>query len=856
MYRISLQVEAMDIYPPDAPPSNTPPSDAPLSNAPPSNAPPSDAPPSDAPPSNAPPSDAPPSNAPPSYAPSSSAPQHDCPPTNAAPHDALPGQSQQCQKSSSSANCLGKYSTTIGRLFQSLPDDIGDWPDPKDISDELRCNVVRNGFPKQFQGPFPQDDSDVQRRFAVGYYTRKMANEEIVPRSWLIYSVKQDKIFCVCCMLFDNLESPFRSGMSTWEGLSKKLKDHETGRRHSEAFAKWANLYRRLTSETAIDHIQLTAFLKERDFWRQVLVRLIDICLFLAQRNLAFRGSDEVLDSTHNGNFLGLFDLMAKRDPILSELKQRIQDKTTKDHYLSPQIQNEVLSLIASKIREVNLTAVKQSKYYAIILDCTPDLSHNEQLTVILRYVDIRGVDVHVKESFFGYLNVSSNTSGAGLLDAFLKHIEYLNLDIKDCRAQSYDNGSNMKGKNVGLQARILKMNSKALYLPCSSHSLNLVICDAVKASLFGLNFFGLLSKLFNLFSASPWRWEILKNHVPITLKRQSDTRWESRVEAVKPLRFYLPHVIEALLNLKSTAEEKIDAETMEDSEALLTKIKTFQFILSVIIWYDLLFNINKTSKILQEDGASLPTLKKEIETTISFTKNYRDDFDSVKSQAKELAVEAGIEEFFLETRVRRKTKLFNYECPDEPSRSAEDRFRVDFFITLIDTISSSLSERFDQMKKFSEFYGFLYDREALSNSVINKEIRHDCHKLHETLSDIEEYELLKEVERFHQILTSNPSLTTATDFLNYVNSHGLVGNYPNLSIALRMLLTTPISVASAERSFSKLKLIKTFLRTTMSDNRLSDLATISIEHEAAKGLDLDALVMDFASAKARRKHL
>jgi len=364
-------------------------------------------------------------------------------------------------------------------------------------------------------------------------------------------------------------------------------------------------------------------------------------------------------------------------------------------------------------------------------------LSHNEQLTVILRYVDIRGVDVHVKESFFGYLNVSSDTSGAGLLDAFLKHIEYLNLDIKDCRAQSYDNGSNMKGKNVGLQARILKMNSKALYLPCSSHSLNLVICDAVKASLFGLNFFGLLSKLFNLFSASPWRWEILKNHVPITLKRQSDTRWESRVEAVKPLRFHLPHVIEALLNLKSTAEEKMDAETMEDSEALLTKIKTFQFILSVIIWYDLLFNINKTSKILQQDGASLPTLKKEIETTISFTKNYRDNFDSVKSQAKELAVEAGIEEFFLETRVRRKTKLFNYECPDEPSRSAEDRFRVDFFVTLIDTISSSLSERFDQMKKFSEFYGFLYDREALSNSVINKEIRHDCHKLHETISDI-----------------------------------------------------------------------------------------------------------------------
>jgi hypothetical protein len=68
-------------------------------------------------------------------------------------------------------------------------------------------------------------------------------------------------------------------------------------------------------------------------------------------------------------------------------------------------------------------------------------------------------------------------------------------------------------------------------------------------------------------------------------------------------------------------------------------------------------------------------------------------------------------------------------------------------------------------------------------------------------------------------------------------------------------LLTIPVTVASAERSFSKLKLIKTYLRTTMSQERLNGLAMISIENEYLDKLNYDDLIEDFASKNARRSN-
>jgi hypothetical protein len=74
---------------------------------------------------------------------------------------------------------------------------------------------------------------------------------------------------------------------------------------------------------------------------------------------------------------------------------------------------------------------------------------------------------------------------------------------------------------------------------------------------------------------------------------------------------------------------------------------------------------------------------------------------------------------------------------------------------------------------------------------------------------------------------------------------------FPNMHTTFKILLTASNSVASCERSFSKLKVIKTYLRSTMTQECLTNLALMSIEKETLNPFDLDEVIDQFAQKKA-----
>ena len=85
-----------------------------------------------------------------------------------------------------------------------------------------------------------------------------------------------------------------------------------------------------------------------------------------------------------------------------------------------------------------------------------------------------------------------------------------------------------------------------------------------------------------------------------------------------------------------------------------------------------------------------------------------------------------------------------------------------------------------------------------------------------------------------------------------YMHKNQLHEVLSNLSITLRILLTIPVT---GERSFSRLKLIKTYLRSTIwhKRSRLVGLSFLSIQHDIAQALGFSALFKTFANAKARK---
>ena len=183
---------------------------------------------------------------------------------------------------------------------------------------------------------------------------------------------------------------------------------------------------------------------------------------------------------------------------------------------------------------------------------------------------------------------------------------------------------------------------------------------------------------------------------------------------------------------------------------------------------------------------------------------------------------------------------------------SPEEKFKREFFYTLIDTVLVYLDERFTAFKEHSSVWGFLYDIKKietesllkyckdLGNSVnLDENIDINCHELHTELSHLTK--MLPE------------EVTTPLQVLQFIQDSNINDAFPNTWIALRLLLTLPVTVASGERSFSKLKLIKTYLRSTMGDKRLNSLALLSIENELAHSLDLSDVTEQFAQDKARK---
>ncbi|XP_021761137.1 zinc finger MYM-type protein 1-like [Chenopodium quinoa] len=716
--------------------------------------------------------------------------------------------------------------------------------------------LVKNG-PKRDNSIVKGPKDKSSRRFTANLYTRFLSNGEKCDRDWLVYSKELDRVYCFCCKIFKKgMERGqlTNEGFLDWGHVGFRLKEHETSINPVKNMTTWYELRLRFQKNQTIDKTTQMLIEKEKDHWKKVMQRIISIVKFLAKHNLAFRGSNGKLYQKSNGNFLGLIEMLAEFDPIIQEHVNRITNNDIHFHYLGHTIQNELILLLGSAIKNEIIRKIKQAKYFLVILDCTFGVSHQEQMSLILRYVNVSNCNVCIEESFLGFFNVN-DTTGQGLFDVLQNELKNLDLDIMDVRGQGYDNGSNMKGKHQGVQKKFLDLNSNAFYTPCGCHSLNLTLCDMANTCSKARDFFGVIQRIYTIFTASTKRWQILKDNVKgLTVKSLSSTRWESRVESVKAIRFQMSDIREALLQVADSNDKdyniKSEAKSLANNE-----LGDFEFLIAIVIWYEILFAINLVSKLLQSKDMLIDVAIKKIRGLTSFFEGYRETgFYDALSKANDIAIEMDIDLIFPQKREIKRKKYFD-ENPSTSSNaplSLEESFRVDYFLYIVDQAISSLYKRFEQFEEYENIFGFLFTPQRMK-PLDDLSLKSSCLNFENALmsnekSYIDGNELFVELKLLKEILHND--IKGPFDILIFLND---VGCFPNATIAYRILLTIPVTVATAERSFSKLKLLKSYLRSMMLQERLNGLAMIEIENDLLEKVEYEDLIDDFASKSVRR---
>ena len=390
------------------------------------------------------------------------------------------------------------------------------------------------------------------------------------------------------------------------------------------------------------------------------------------------------------------------------------------------------------------------------------------------------------------------------------------------------------------LKKKIMELNPLAFFSPCGTHTLNLSGVEAAKCCPEAITFFGVVQKCYVIFSSSPQCWEILLSKIGCSLHSTSETRWSAHVAAVKPFTAHLPGLVDAINEL---LESNIPPETVTDLKGIKTYITSFKGLLMASVWLKILVPINMRNVALQARNTTIDAEVDNIASLLEDLQLLRENWQVILQECRIVANNLG----------------WNSDFPEESrTRSAvssdlspEENFKISVFYVILDSVIASIRRHFAATQRLNETFKFLWKYVDMPEDEL-KEAAGNFQKVYDR--DVQT-EIVDEIIHLKSIHAANikENLSSPLLLLNKFAELNLSSLFPNLCIALRIFLTLPVTVASSERSFSVLTRVKSHLRATMGQQRLVNLALLSIENRLARILNYNDIIKDFAQKKARK---
>jgi len=175
------------------------------------------------------------------------------------------------------------------------------------------------------------------------------------------------------------------------------------------------------------------------------LYRIIDVVLLLAKTGHPLRGHREHSESTNRGLLLEVTELLAKYDLVL---KNHFENGPQNAMYTSMTIQNDIIAAIYQHMIALIKEELSAIDCFSVMVDESSDLSHKEQVSVVVRYVD----KCYIIQERLVDIEPTGSTDSETLFQFLLKS---LGLNIDKLVGQCYDGASNMQGINAGVQAKV-----------------------------------------------------------------------------------------------------------------------------------------------------------------------------------------------------------------------------------------------------------------------------------------------------------------------------------------------------------------------------------------------------------------
>jgi hypothetical protein len=176
---------------------------------------------------------------------------------------------------------------------------------------------------------------------------------------------------------------------------------------------------------------------------------------------------------------------------------------------------------------------------------------------------------------------------------------------------------------------------------------------------------------------------------------------------------------------------------------------------------------------------------------------------------------------------------------------SGQDAMKVKFYYATLDRLITELDTRFPK-----ELCDFAYMQ---PDNVECADGEKCVHRL------AERYEFVNTDRAVAQWRLSLPALAKCARGATLSLSEAYpkkCSDFHDLRMLYRIALSLPVTTASVERGFSKLALLETKLRSTMTEERLEALMLAVVERDLLLQLSTDDLVAQFAAGADRRMNL